>query len=397
MSVVLALMSACGHKRPTVRQAERGAREFSEALPFSQNVVDTRVADVLKAAAARPPASPSKEPGATNPMVHQFGRQLVDGRGEPLRLVGVNLGGAYLWEAWIWGGEILRLSRNTETTIRTGLTDLLGASATSAFATQVYDRYITAEDFAAIAGMGFNTVRVPLNHRLFADGRGFAILDRLLGWAEASRVYVVLDLHSAPGGQSASFPADPEPPLLWQSADRKDRTIALWRAIAARYASRTIVAGYDLLNEPEPPRGEDLVVMYRDIIKAIRDVDRQHLIILEGSDSARDFSMFSGPIDPNSAYSFHMYTWFGEQPEALVAKYAAVAQRHNLPLLCGEFGENQPASIRASLDAIDRPANATAGWSFWTWKKAIPARYPALVGVRTTPDWTSVIQWISAP
>ena len=393
------LLPACGHPRPTAEEAARGTQEFIAAIPYSQNVTDAELSSALKESAGRPPANPAKETAATNPMVHRFGRQLVDGRGEPLRLVGVNLGGAFLWEAWIWGGDLQlwRLPRGAETSIRSSLTELIGATATSTFAANIQDRYITADDFAAIAGMGFNAVRVPLNYRLFDDARGFAIVDRLLDWAEASKVYVVLDLHSAPGGQSKYFVADPGPQLLFDSEDNKRRTVALWRTLAQRYASRTIVAGYDLLNEPDPPRGADLVALYRDIILAIREVDSQHLLFLEGGNFAKDFSMFTGPLDANSAYSFHMYTWFGENPDKLVAGFAAAAARDGLPMWCGEFGENQAPAVRASLDAIDLPANAASGWSFWTWKKALPARYPALVGIPTTPAWNAVIQWISAP
>lgn len=396
---LLTAVAACGHPRPSAEESARGAQEFIDAIAYEKGVVDSNLAGVLKESAARGPVNPSSEPGATNPMVHQFGMQLVDGRGEPLRLAGVNLGGAFLWEGWIWGGDLqlLRMPRNSESSIRQGLADLLGAPAASSFTTAIYDRYVTAADFAAIASMGFNVVRVPLNYRLFDTPGGFALVDRLLEWAEASRVYVVLDLHSAPGGQSKYFVADPGPQLLWESADLQRRTVALWRTIAERYASRTIIAGYDLLNEPDPPSGAALVNFYGEIIKAIREVDRQHLVLLEGTNFAKDFSMFAGPLDPNLAYSFHMYTWFGEDPQKLVAGFAEAARRAKVPMWCGEFGENQAPLVRASVDAIDLPASAAAGWAFWTWKKASGGKYPALVGIPTSPAWSAVIQWISAP
>ncbi len=74
--------------------------------------------------------------------------------------------------------------------------------------------------------------------------------------------------------------------------------------MAIRYRDRDMVAGYDLLNEPDPPTG---VAMYTRIATAIREVDTQHMIIVEGANYARDFSMFTAPIDANRVYSFHLY------------------------------------------------------------------------------------------
>lgn len=80
-----------------------------------------------------------------------------------------------------------------------------------------------------------------------------------------------------------------------------------------------------------------------------------------------------------------------ERPTALQAERGAREFIEAVP-----FSQNVVDTSVAD-DAIDRPVNRMVGWSFWTWKKVIPARYPALVGVKATPDWTSVIQRISAP
>lgn len=401
-----AFAAGCGHPRPTSAQSAVGARQFLEAIRYENDILDPRMAGLLQASATRR-AEPRRAAAAiTNRMIHREGTQLVDGKGESVRLSGVNLGGAFLWEAWEWGGDLalLRLSHNSESSIHQGLFELLGAERARAFTDEVHDHFISAGDLWAIARLGFNVVRVPFNHRMLEGDApdtyreaGFAILDRLIDQAEASHVQVVLDLHGAPGGQSKYFIADPGPTLLWESPEHERRTVALWKTIARRYSGRTAVAGYDLLNEPLPPRGEDLVALYRAIIAGIREVDPDHLIILEGGDFARDFSMFSGPLDENQAYSFHMYTWFGEDPRRLVDGHLAAARRDGLPLWCGEFGQNTYASIGATLDVFDRPGNEIAGWAFWTWKQARSPRYPVLLRIPTSPAWDAVIQWISAP
>src|SRR3546814_8856147 len=82
---------------------------------------------------------------------------------------------------------------------------------------------------------------------------GFARIDALIDWARANQIYVILDLHAAPGGQGTDLPnadRDPDAPSLWDSAENQRRTVALWRKLAARYADEPWVGGYDILNEP---------------------------------------------------------------------------------------------------------------------------------------------------
>src|SRR5579871_4989773 len=127
---------------------------------------------------------------------------------------------------------------------------------------------------------------------------------------------------------------------LWKSPTDQAQTVALWRTLAARYANRTIVAGYDLLNEPIPDRDAELVDLYRRIIAGIREVDPHHLVFVEGTRFASNFSAFRAPLDPNQAYSFHLYTWFGNDPVKAVSSYQAIAQAQNVPFWNGEYGEN---------------------------------------------------------
>ena len=133
---------------------------------------------------------------------------------------------------------------------------------------------------------------------------GWVYLDRLLEWCTRHDVYVVLDLHSAPGGQSDIFVADPDEKKLWQSEENEERTVALWRAIAARYKDEKIVAGYDLLNEPGFPNPAELIELYLRIITAIREVDPYHMVIIEGNNLTTDFSYVSPTLVIKSNVQF---------------------------------------------------------------------------------------------
>jgi endoglucanase len=325
-------------------------------------------------------------------MLHQQGTKIVDERGTEVRLRGVNLGGWLLWEGWIFGKGML----TSETTILARLEKAVGSQQTEEFRSQVYDNFIAEADIQKIAQAGFNVVRVPLNHRLFQGDNGWKLLDRMLRWCENYKVYVILDLHAVPGGQSKLGMADPGDArhLVWVSEENQTKTVAIWKAIAARYRNRKIIAGYDLVNEPEPPSGDDLVRLYQRIIRAVRAEDPDHLIILEGRKQASDFSMFDKPLCENQAFSFHMYTWFGDDRKKKLAAYQAFARKENTPLWVGEFGENSYEMIRSTVEMYDRCPELN-GWVYWTWKKA-PTKYPGLVVIRVPEDWQTVMTWVGS-
>lgn len=354
-----------------------------------------------------PPACPTDCPGGAlsrgpvpapaSAFVHRVGLGVVDEAGRPLKLRGVDLGGWLLWEGWIWGGDLslFHFGGQSQQSIEARLAAAAGDDALCRFREGVRDRFITEEDIAAIAAEGFNVVRVPLNHRDFAcdTSPGWAVVDRLLDWCDAHHVYAILELHSAPGGQTRFFISDPEPVRLWSSEEAQSRTVAVWRAIAERYAGRSIVAGYDLLGEPMPPEDLELVDLDRRIVAAIRAVDQGHMLVVEGTDYARDFSMFDAPLDDNAIYSFHMYTWFGDDRRSRLANYAKIATAQGVPMWCGEFGENTRPMLASTLDLFDAQTPALVGWSYWTWKRTATSNWATLHGIVLPPDWKRLIDW----
>jgi endoglucanase len=329
------------------------------------------------------------------------GRNIADESDNTIVLKGVNLGGIWEWESWIWGGPLSVNATGSTTDIQAHFATVLGQSGTEAFTQRVYSEMLQEADVARIAGLGFNVVRVPLSRRVFEDPvnpgqfltSGWQTLDQLLAWCEAHRVYAILDLHSAPGGQSSLFMADPESISLWNSTDAQNRTVALWEALSARYANRAIVAGYDILNEPDPPNGSALHDLDLTIAQAIRRADSRHLIFIEGAHSATDFSMFPAPLDPNMVYSFHDYS-AGAKLTSTVAAYQLLSETQNIPIWCGEFGgdlgQDTATAVRAFATA------QAAGWAMWSWKMWGNQSWHLESVTRASPNWSIVLAWQKA-
>lgn len=340
------------------------------------------------AGCALDPELESETAAVTVGFVHRSGATLVGNDGAPLHLRGVNLGGWLLEEGWIMGG-IVTGSGNAEKAITARLTELYGAAATDQFREAYRDAYITEADIARIAALGFNSIRVPFNH----DHLDLTRLDDVIAWAEAHHLYVILDLHAAPGGQCSSFTADPDPTLLWQSTSAQTQTIELWRTLAARYRDRRWVAGYDLLNEPCSVSNTQLAAFDRQLVTAIRSVDPNHAVIVEGDTFATDFTGFTAPIDPNMVYSFHLYTFFGDNRAAKLAEYSAMSAAQNVPLWAGEFGESSAAMLASTVAMFE---DIDAGWALWTYKRAQTAN-PTIEEVLVPAAWNRVIDWVTQP
>ncbi len=152
---------------------------------------------------------------------------------------------------------------------------------------------ISARDFQNIRSIGFNAVRLHMNYKSFEDddvpgvfkADGWRWLDRAVALAKEAGLYLMLDMHGPQGG----YQSDKTPgfPAFWDGSGdvpntaNQDRLIALWRAIAARYQHEPAILGYDLINEPRPHHSEEWYAYAEQIIAAIRQVDSQHLIVVE--------------------------------------------------------------------------------------------------------------------
>jgi len=312
--------------------------------------------------------------------LHTQGENIVDEHGQKILLRGVGLGNWMLPEGYMWRfGEQGDRPRKIEKIV----TDLIGPDNAAKFWKKYRAQYITQADIQRIAQLGFNSVRPAMNARLFlSEGEnpvyqdeGFELLDNLVKWCKQSGIYVIIDMHAAPGGQTGQNIDDSinDEPRLFMNPINQDRLVALWVKIAARYKDEPTVAAYDLLNEPLPERTgaeakykDALEPLYKRITQAIRAVDKKHMITVEGANWANDWSEFTKPFDDNLVYQFHYYCW--DNPTHLngINQYLDARKRLGAPAWAGETGEKDDAIYWGTTDYFE--AN-NIGWSFWPWKK----------------------------
>ena len=332
--------------------------------------------------------------------------KLVNGDGEEILLTGWGLGNWMLCEGYMWksfGSPRFDRPRRIEATLE----ELAGKEYMESFWTRFHDNYITESDVRAMAEQGYNSVRVPLGYRLFMeDGEGitwveegFRLLDRLIDWCEKYKLYVIIDLHGAPGGQTGANIDDciDDMPRLFMDQHNFDKGIALWERIAERYKDRWIVGGYDLLNEPlRPRRGERdtdleyliprLVEFYEKAIAAIRALGDKHVFTLEGHHWATELDVFCKKYDERTILHFHRY---GVMPDKdCMRPYVETARRWNFPLWLGETGEN---SLEWFTALYPLASEMGIGWNLWPWKKMDTDNSPC--SVKMPEGWKNLIDY----
>lgn len=326
------------------------------------------------------------------------GKIISNENGDTVLLRGMGLGGWMVQE-----GYMLQTASfaNPQHKIRVKINELIGATATDLFYDAWLANHCREADMDSLKSWGFNSVRLPMHYNLYTLPiedepvagkqtwltKGFELTDSLIAWCAARQMYVILDLHAAPGGQgydAAISDYDDTKPSLWESQANKTKMASLWKKLAERYKNEQWVAGYDLLNEPNwtLPGNTALRNLYEDVIDSIRSVDTQHIVFIEGNWFANDFTGLTPPWDANMVYSPHKYWSVNDQ--ASIQWVLTMRDQYNVPLYLGETGENSNVWFR---DAVKLYEDNNMGWAWWPMKKiesvAGPLSIPKSAGYAT--------------
>lgn len=308
--------------------------------------------------------------GAQTRFVRADGKFLVDPAGHRLILRGTNLGNWLVQEGYMFRFENGPQSARE---IETLANELIGPTDAAKFWREYRDQYITRKDIDFIAQAGFNTIRIPFHYRFFLPGdtEGFTLLDRVIGWATEDHLYVILDMHCAPGGQTGANIDDSWGyPWLYEDEASQQQAADIWKRIAAHYRDNPAVLGYDLLNEPIPhyPKlaqyNTKLEPVFKRLVAAVRTVDTHHVVILGGAQWDTNFTVFGPPFEKNMMYTFHKY-WMDPVPDS-IKPYLDFRDKYNVPIWMGESGENTDEWIAKFRKLLD---DNEISWTFWPYKK----------------------------
>lgn len=327
---------------------------------------------------------------AQSTFVRTQGRYLVAPDGKRLQLRGTNLGNWLEPEGYMFGFEG---GPQSPREIEDFFNGLVGPQAAARFWQAYRDAYVNEDDIRFLHQSGLNSIRIPLHYKFFLPGNdeGFARLDRVVEWARKYGLYVILDLHCAPGGQTGTNIDDSWGyPWLYESAEDQELTIQIWKRIAAHYRDNPTVLGYDLLNEPIPDfpllerYNPALEPLYKRVTEAIRLVDPHHVIILGGAQWDSNFDVFGPPFDSNVMYTFHKY--WTPPTEEVIQSYLDFRTHYDVPIWLGESGENTDTWIRDFTVVLEKNE---VGWAYWPYKKMVSAS--AFVAWQRPIYWDEVV------
>jgi endoglucanase len=353
-------------------------------------------------------------PGKTQGFLRADGKRITNEKGQNVLLKGIGLGGWMLQE-----GYMLRVNgQGQQHKIRARISDLIGEAKTREF----YDAWLANHtrkiDIDSLKAWGFNSVRLPMHYNLYTLPveqepvagqntwleKGFRMTDSLLAWCKANGIYLILDLHAAPGGQGNDLnisDRDASKPSLWESEANQQKTIALWRKLAQRYAGEPWMGGYDILNEPnwgfEDPandknglkekKNEPLKSLLVAITKAIREVDQKHIIIIEGNGWGNNYNGMLPPWDKNMVLSFHKYWNYNNQ--ASIQHILDTREQYNVPVWLGETGENSNVWFSEAIHLLE---THNIGWAWWPLKK-LGNNNP--IQIQSNPDYEKILAFWS--
>ncbi|CEK17428.1 glycoside hydrolase family 5 protein [Chthonomonas calidirosea] len=331
-------------------------------------------------------ATPHRESASTMPWLRTLGTQIVDEKGNPVVLQGINLGGWLVEEMWMLpfiteppSGSDLPPIRD-HVSLWNVLQTRLGKASKLRLMTAWRDHWITEEDFRRIRDIGFNCVRLPFLHDLFEEeSNPWLWLDKAVGWAGKYGLYVVLDMHGAPGRQSRDHHTGEEGRnRFFYDPSYLERAENLWRNIAARYRDRPEIAGYDLLNEPMGAPNTAMIYLAEDrLYQAIRSVDKRHLLFFEDGYTGLSNMPYPNVLGwTNAVLSAHSYQFQAKSAQdhlnalrGLIANVEqTIYQQRKTPFYLGEFNL-EPHGTPQTLVTWAQMLNAQQiSWSLWTYK-----------------------------
>lgn len=347
-----------------------------------------------------------------------------------VKMRGVNLGSWLVLEKWM----VPSLFEGLDATDETTWCAELGEQAPEKLRAH-WDTFITRDDFAWLAGVGINAVRIPVGHWIFGPDYpyhekygahrypfvtgGVDVLDRAFDWAEEFNIRVMLDLHAAPGCQNGFDNGGIKDVCEWHTKEEYfQHSLVVLEKLAERYNNRSALHAIEVLNEPRWDVPTDYLKRYNTAAyHSIRKFCSPEKVAVVFHDGFRDYREYLGfmqaPEFQNVIFDIHRYQCFAREDidmdiyghiEKAAIEWKTEADNINrdlkLPTICGEWSlglDLKVVSLWAegpynhALEHMDAFQEHTAfrgyaaaqlmtyetyaGWFFWNYK------------TETTPAW----------
>lgn len=341
-------------------------------------------------------------------LVQAFNRSLYDSNGDKIVLEGVNFGNIFLQEGWLSPFALEPLKNKdgsyvkdkdgyiqypefTEEDFRNGLysNPNCGKENFDEWFDYYFHSWVNEEDYDLLVELELNTIRLPIYWRNLLnddftrkdDSVAFKYIDNVIEKAKEHDLYVVLDLHGAPGsqngdehsgivGQGANF---------WHNQDYINSAVTFWEFVVDHYQNvrpdlSATIATYDILNEPTyTDKGittRECWKVFDVIYDSIRNKNDNHVITIEGCWS---FDGLPNPKDykwDNVQYSYHLYNFNNANVTYdlfyLYHDFHNMFRNYNIPVYIGEFTyfEDKDQWYRGFEIFEDR----NYSWTVWNYK-----------------------------
>ena len=358
------------------------------------------------------PAHVELEPNELGTVV-AVGKGLYDKNGDRFAIKGINFGNLFIWEGWMTVNSIGAaynddgsFKKVNEEGIVEEYEEIFQEEMDAILAERVangdftedelaelldiyFYSYCTEADFQLISDIGLNTIRLPVYYRNFMEGSdeslvmrddAFEKLDYFLSLAAEYDLKVIIDMHGVVGGQSGYEHSGTRDIDFWTNETYIDSMCTLWQNIALHYVAErpdlaSTILAYDLVNEPtnknEIGTGKLQWQVMDRLYDAIREVDKHHVVSIEGVWYP---SSLPNPADygwENVLYQYHFYNWNHDKGISNDLFYTLMYalymfSDYDVPKFVGEFNFfGDEAAWSKYLNQYD---NLGWGWTIWSYK-----------------------------
>ncbi|PQE10600.1 Glucan endo-1,6-beta-glucosidase B protein [Rutstroemia sp. NJR-2017a WRK4] len=333
------------------------------------------------------------------------------------KIRGVNLGSLFVFEPWIAESAWSAMGCGAYKSEFDCVAGLGQAAANTAFQNH-WNTWITSADISEMSSYGINTIRIPVGYWMmeslvYSDSEhfpqgGLTYLESICAAAANAGMYIIIDMHGAPGAQVASNPdtgqyaSTPGFYVDYQYARGEKFLSWLTTNIHSNTAFRN-VGMIGIVNEPVQNSAAASMIssFYPAAYKAIRDAESALGVTSNNYLHVEAMDKGWGSGDPNSglsggvslAYDEHRYLKWDSSVAVSQSAYLKSSCTYNPvsstggPTIVGEFSLSPPDNVEntAAWSTSSQAAfykqwfeaqvmgyeNHALGWIFWTWKSQL--------------------------